>query len=34
MTAEGIERLELALGERCNEPSVGTGLFIASAVPG
>ena len=34
MAADGIERLELTLGGRCNEPSLDMGLFIASAVPG
>jgi hypothetical protein len=32
MTAEDIERLELTLGERCNELLLDTGLFIVSAV--
>jgi hypothetical protein len=34
MTAEDIERLELMLGERCNELLLETGLFIVSAVSG
>jgi len=34
MTAEDIERLELMLGERCNELLLDTGLFIVSAVSG
>ena len=34
MTAEDIERLELTLGERCNELLLNTGLFIVSAVSG
>jgi hypothetical protein len=34
MTAEDIERLELTLGERCNELLLDTGLFIISAVSG
>ena len=32
MTAEDVERLELAVGERCNEILLDTGLFIVSAV--
>lgn len=32
MTAEDIERLELTVGERCNEILLDTGLFIVSAV--
>jgi hypothetical protein len=32
--AEDIERLELTLGERCNELPLDTGLFIVSAVSG
>ena len=34
MTAEEIERLELTVGERCNEILLDTGLFIVSAVSG
>jgi hypothetical protein len=34
MPAEGVERLELTIGERCNEPLLETGLFIVSAVSG
>ena len=34
MTAGDIERLELTLGERCNELLLDTGLFIISAVSG
>lgn len=34
MTAEGIERLELTLGEHCNELLLDTDLFIVSAVSG
>ncbi|MGH8072220.1 MAG: hypothetical protein ACRERE_44710 [Candidatus Entotheonellia bacterium] len=34
MTVEDIERLELTLGERCNELLLDTGLFIVSAVSG
>jgi hypothetical protein len=34
MTAEDIERLELTLGEHCNELLLDTGLFIVSALPG
>jgi hypothetical protein len=34
MTAADIERLELTLGERCNELLLDTGLFIVSAVSG
>jgi hypothetical protein len=30
--SEGIERLELAVGERCNDILLETGLFIVSAV--
>jgi hypothetical protein len=32
MTAEDVERLELRVGERCNEILLDTGLFIVSAV--
>ena len=32
MTAEDVERLELTVGERCNEILLDTGLFIVSAV--
>jgi hypothetical protein len=32
MTAEDVERLELTVGERCNEILLETGLFIVSAV--
>jgi hypothetical protein len=32
MTAEEIDRLEMAVGERCNEILLDTGLFIISAV--
>jgi len=34
MTAEDVERLELMVGERCNEILPETGLFIVSAVSG
>src|SRR5713226_5012822 len=34
MTAEDVERLELTVGERCNEILLDTGLFIVSAVSG
>ena len=34
MTAEDVERLELTVGERCNEILLDTGLFIVSAVCG
>jgi hypothetical protein len=34
MPAEGVERLELTIGERCNELLPETGLFIVSAVSG
>jgi pyruvate-formate lyase-activating enzyme len=34
MTAEEIERLELIVGEHCNEILLETGLFIVSAVCG
>jgi hypothetical protein len=34
MPAEGVERLELTIGERCNELLLDTGLFIVSAVSG
>ncbi len=34
MTAEDVERFELAVGERCNEILLDTGLFIVSAVSG
>lgn len=32
VTAEEIDRLEMAVGERCNEVLLDTGLFIVSAV--
>ncbi len=32
MPAEDVERLELTIGERCNELLLDTGLFIVSAV--
>jgi hypothetical protein len=32
MTGDNIERLELTVGERCNEILLDTGLFIVSAV--
>ena len=32
MTAEDVERVELTVGERCNEILLDTGLFIVSAV--
>ena len=32
MTTEDVERLELTVGERCNEILLDTGLFIVSAV--
>jgi hypothetical protein len=32
ITAEDIERFELAVGERCNKILLDTGLFIVSAV--
>ena len=32
MTAEDVARLELTVGERCNEILLDTGLFIVSAV--
>jgi hypothetical protein len=32
MPAEDVERLELTVGERCNELLLDTGLFIVSAV--
>jgi hypothetical protein len=32
MAAEEIDRLEVAVGERCNEMLLDTGLFIVSAV--
>ena len=32
MTAEEIDRLEMAVGERCNEILLDMGLFIISAV--
>lgn len=32
MTAEEVDRLEVAVGERCNEMLLDTGLFIVSAV--
>ena len=34
MTAEDVERLELTVGERCNDILLDTGLFIVSAVSG
>jgi hypothetical protein len=34
MSAEDVERLELTVGERCNELLLDTGLFIVSAVSG
>jgi hypothetical protein len=34
MPAEDVERLELMVGERCNELLLDTGLFIVSAVSG
>jgi len=34
IAAEDIERLELTVGERCNEILLETGLFIVSAVCG
>jgi len=34
MAAEDVERLELTVGERCNEILLETGLFIVSAVCG
>lgn len=34
MPAEGVEHLELTIGERCNELLLDTGLFIVSAVSG
>ena len=34
MAAEDIERLELTVGEHCNEILLETGLFIVSAVCG
>lgn len=34
MTVEDIERLELTVGEHCNEILLATGLFIVSAVHG
>jgi hypothetical protein len=34
MPAEDIERLELTIGERCNELLLDTGHFIVSAVSG
>jgi hypothetical protein len=34
MPAEAVERLELAVGERCNEILLDTGLFIVGAVCG
>ena len=34
MTAEDVERLELTVGEHCNEILLDTGLFIVSAVCG
>jgi hypothetical protein len=32
MAAEEVDRLEVAVGERCNEMLLDTGLFIISAV--
>lgn len=32
ITAEEVDRLEVAVGERCNEMLLDTGLFIVSAV--
>ena len=32
MTAEEVDQLEVAVGERCNEMLLDTGLFIISAV--
>ncbi len=32
MTAEEVDRLEVAVGEHCNEILLDTGLFIVSAV--
>ena len=32
MTAEEVDRLEVAVGEHCNEMLLDTGLFIISAV--
>jgi hypothetical protein len=32
MTAEEVDCLEMAVGERCNEMLLDTGLFIVSAV--
>ena len=32
MTRDDVERLELTVGERCNEILLDTGLFIISAV--
>jgi hypothetical protein len=34
MPVEGVERLELTVGERCNELLLDMGLFIVSAVSG
>jgi hypothetical protein len=34
MPTEDVERLELMVGERCNELLLDTGLFIVSAVSG
>lgn len=34
MPAEEVERLELTVGERCNEILLDTGLFIVGAVCG
>jgi hypothetical protein len=34
MTAEDVERLELTVGECCNEILLDTGLFIVSAMSG
>ena len=32
MTSEEVDRLEMAVGEHCNEMLLDTGLFIVSAV--
>ena len=34
MTAEDVERLEVTVGERCNDILLDTGLLIVSAVSG
>jgi len=34
LTAEDVERLEVTVGERCNDILLDTGLFIVSAVSG